>query len=104
MRKGESVSSGRSWRDSGAGARRVLAVAFVIALAVLVAAGCGSSKSKSSSSASGATSTGDTGSGGGAGENGVVAKCRTLIQSNRQELSFSQPGPAIKASELKGKT
>src|SRR3954447_25607737 len=104
MLKGESVSSGRSWRDRRAGAKRVVALAFVIALAALVAAGCGSSKEKSSSSASGATSTGDAGSGAGAGENGVVGKCKTLIQANRAELSFKAPGPAIQASQLKGKT
>src|SRR4051794_15905995 len=100
MPRGGSVESGGSWRDRAAGARRAGALTSVVVLAALGAAGCGSSSS--SDNGGGSTSTG--GSSSGSNANAIVTKCKSMIAQNRQELSFKAPGPAIKASQLKGKT
>lgn len=76
---------------SGPSRRRLLAVLAVAA--TLPAAGCGDDESGGGEAASGG---GDT--------SGIVAEAQEMLDSARQPLEFTPPGPAIDATTLEGKT
>jgi ribose transport system substrate-binding protein len=87
----------------------LLTVAALVIVSFLVAA-CGSSKSSSSgsgssSTAAGSSSASSTSTSGGSSASGGVTAAKALVAkyANPSKSEFVAPGPAVKASSLKGK-
>ncbi len=76
--------------DKGKPTRRFLGVSIALTLVALFAAACGGSNDTAG------TTTAAT-------DSQVVAECQKTLDTAKQPLQFTPPGPAIDASKLKGK-
>lgn len=89
----QSVAAGRGRERFDAARRAILGGAMVLALTLTAACGGGTGSSSAGSSGSGGTNA-----------SGVTKEMQALIDQYSKKPTFTAPGPALDASQLKGKT